>query len=215
MLSDSKVGLWRRRKEGLLLCLRFHGYLLNGGGGLQSAAACRDLVCQVTPLLLQGADPLLDGSLAELTLFGQQILTSSQKPLVLRVLGLELRLQNLTHMKRISTQSILLFAVAAHRLLLLMLMKAHLVFVLGQLDVADVSAQTSGLQPQPALVQPGLHRLTVMEELQQPELSLQLFPPDRADDRLTSQSLFIKPRWVNESTIAKQPPQVFHPEPRL
>lgn len=163
--------------------MHFHGYLFNGGGSLQSAAACRGLVCQVTPLLLQGADPLLDGSLAELTLFGQQILTSSQKSLVLRVLGLELRLQNLTHMKQINTQSILLFTVAAHRLLLLlllmlMLMKAHLVFVLGQLDVADVSAQSSRLQPQPALVQPGLHLFTVTEELKQPELSLQLFPPE-------------------------------------
>lgn len=51
---------------------------------------------QVTPLLLQCADPLLDGTLVVLTLFGQQILTSSQDSLVLRFLGLELRLKNLT-----------------------------------------------------------------------------------------------------------------------
>lgn len=70
--------------------------LFNGGCGLQSAAASCCLVRQVVPLLPQGTDPLLDGSLVRLTLLGQQVLTSTQNPLVQRLLGLKLRLQNLT-----------------------------------------------------------------------------------------------------------------------
>ena len=70
-------------------------YLFDRGGGLQSVAASRRLVLQVAPLLLQGPDPLVDGSLVRLILFGQQILTSTQDPLVQRLLGLELRLQHL------------------------------------------------------------------------------------------------------------------------
>lgn len=54
---------------------------------------------------------------------------------------------------------------------------SHLVFVLAQLDVVQVSAQSGGLQPQPALVQPRLQLLTVEEELKQLQLSLQLSPP--------------------------------------
>lgn len=71
-------------------------YLFDSGGGLQSVAASRRLVFQVAPLLLQGPDPLVDGSLVRLTLFGQQVLTSTQDPLAQRLLGLELRLQHLT-----------------------------------------------------------------------------------------------------------------------
>lgn len=59
------------------------------------------------------------------------------------------------------------------------MMKAHLVFVLGELDVVKVSSEYSRLQPQPALIQPGLQLLTVIEELKQPKLSFQLSPPDR------------------------------------
>lgn len=76
-------------------------YLFYGGGGLQSVAASRRLVGQVAPLLLQGADPLLYGSLVDLTLFGQQILTSTQNSLIQRLLGLKLRLQNLTERNQI------------------------------------------------------------------------------------------------------------------
>lgn len=61
----------------------------------------------------------------------------------------------------------------------IVMMKAHLVFVLGELDVVKVSSEYSRLQPQPALIQPGLQLLTVIEELKQPKLSLQLSPPDR------------------------------------
>lgn len=71
-------------------------YLFDGGSGLQSVATCHRLFRQVAPLLLQGPDPLLDGSLVELILFGQQVLTSTQNPLVQRLLGLKLRLQHLT-----------------------------------------------------------------------------------------------------------------------
>lgn len=71
-------------------------YLFDSHGSLQTVTPCHRMLGQVTPLLLQCADPLLDGTLVVLTLFGQQILTSSQNSLVLRFLGLELRLENLT-----------------------------------------------------------------------------------------------------------------------
>lgn len=45
------------------------------------------------------------------------------------------------------------------------------------LDVVEVSSK-SRLQPQPALVEPGLQLLTVVGELKHPELSLQLLPPE-------------------------------------
>lgn len=82
--------------------LCFLGYLFNGGSGLQSVVLRRRLLAQVTPLLPQGADPLLDGPLIGRTLFGQQILTSSQNPCVQGLLGLELRLQNLTQVNQLS-----------------------------------------------------------------------------------------------------------------
>ena len=50
--------------------------------------------------------------------------------------------------------------------------------VLGQLDVAEVSSQSGRLKSQPALPQPRLQLLAVMEELKQPQLSLQLSPPE-------------------------------------
>lgn len=64
-------------------------------------------------------------------------------------------------------------------LALILMMKANLVFVLGQLDVVKVSSESGRLQPQPALIQPGLQLLAVIEELKQPKLSLQLSPPGR------------------------------------
>lgn len=67
--------------------------------------------------------------------------------------------------------------------MLALTLKAHLMFVLGQLDVVDVSSESGRLQPQPALIQPGLQLLTVIEELKQPELSLQLPPPDKGEER--------------------------------
>ena len=57
--------------------------------------------------------------------------------------------------------------------------KQNLVFVLSQVDVVQVSSESGCLQPQPALIQPRLQLLTVIEELKQPQLSLQLPPPDR------------------------------------
>lgn len=55
---------------------------------------------------------------------------------------------------------------------------AHLMFVVVKLDLVEVSSKSSCLHPYPALIQPGLQLLTVMEELKQLELSLQLLPPD-------------------------------------
>lgn len=61
-------------------------------------------------------------------------------------------------------------------------MKAHLVFVLVQLDVVQVPSESGRLQGQPALVQPRLQLLAVVEELKQPELRLQLPPPARGEE---------------------------------
>lgn len=63
---------------------------------MQFVALCQRLLCQLAPLLLQRAHPLLHGVLVGFIRFGHQILTSSQNPLVLGLLGLELRLQNLS-----------------------------------------------------------------------------------------------------------------------
>lgn len=71
-------------------------HLLDGGGRLQSVTSARRLRAQVGPLLPQSPDPLLSGSLVDLILFGQQVLTSTQDPPVHRLLGLNLCLQNLT-----------------------------------------------------------------------------------------------------------------------
>lgn len=54
----------------------------------------------------------------------------------------------------------------------------HLVLVVVELDVVEVSSK-SRLQPQPALIEPGLQLLTVVDELKHPELSLQLLPPEK------------------------------------
>lgn len=53
---------------------------------------------------------------------------------------------------------------------------SHLVLVVVELDVVEVSTQ-SGLQPQPALVEPGLQLFTVVDPLEHLEMSLQLPPP--------------------------------------
>lgn len=58
----------------------------------------------------------------------------------------------------------------------------HLVLVVVELDVVEVSSK-SGLQPQPALIEPGLQLLTVVDELKHPELSLQLLPPENTAAR--------------------------------
>lgn len=71
-------------------------YLLDGHGRVQFIALCQRLLCQLAPLLLQRAHPLLHGVLVGFIRFGHQILTSSQNPLILGLLGLELRLQNLS-----------------------------------------------------------------------------------------------------------------------
>lgn len=83
-------------------------YLFNGGGSLQSVATCCCLISHVTPLFVQGAEPLLDGSLVDLALFGQQAVTSSQNTLVHRCLRLQLRLQNLTQEELFSSSLLLL-----------------------------------------------------------------------------------------------------------
>jgi len=56
------------------------------------------------------------------------------------------------------------------------------VFVLGQLDVDQVSSESGRLQPHPVLVEPVLHLVTVREELKQPQLSLQLLPPSEGGE---------------------------------
>lgn len=63
---------------------------------MQFIALCQRLLCQLTPLLLQRTHPLVHGVLVGFIRFGHQILTSGENPLVLGLLGLELRLQNLT-----------------------------------------------------------------------------------------------------------------------
>lgn len=55
---------------------------------------------------------------------------------------------------------------------------AYLMFVVVKLDLVEVSSKSCCLHSYPALIQPGLQLLTVMEELKQLELSLQLLPPD-------------------------------------
>lgn len=47
--------------------------LFDGESGLQSVAPRRRSIRQLTPLLLQGPDPLLDDSLVGVTLFGQTL----------------------------------------------------------------------------------------------------------------------------------------------
>lgn len=53
-------------------------HLLYVGGSLQPVTLSRHLLSQVAPLLLQSPDPLLNSLLIDLTLFGEQILTSTQ-----------------------------------------------------------------------------------------------------------------------------------------
>lgn len=59
---------------------------------------------------------------------------------------------------------------------------AYLVLVLAQLDLVQVSSESGRLQPQPVFIQPGLQLLTVIEEFKQPQLSLQLPPPERGEE---------------------------------
>lgn len=67
----------------------------------------------------------------------------------------------------------------------------HLVLVAVELDVVEVSPQSS-LKPQPALIEPGLQLLTVVDQLKHLELGLQLLPPET---RL--------PRWTSATCVAR------------
>lgn len=112
--------------------------------------------------------------MADLILFGLQVLTSTQNTLVNRLLGLELCLQHLQEYE---------FPSINPPYVKLLKIVFHLVLLLGQLNVAEVSSKAGALQPQPALIQPGLKLLAVIEELKQPQLSLQLPPPERRGGR--------------------------------
>lgn len=59
----------------------------------------------MAPLFLEGSHPLLDGALADLALLRDQILASTQHTLIYRLLGLDLRLQNLTKYNQIMITS--------------------------------------------------------------------------------------------------------------
>lgn len=69
----------------------------------------------------------------------------------------------------------------------------HLVLLLSQLILVEVSSEAGGLQPQPAFIEPGLQLLTVIEELKQFQLSLQLFPPKR--ERKKNQNSRERKKW--------------------
>lgn len=66
------------------------------------------------------------------------------------------------------------------------LVRVHLVFVLRQMDVVQVSSESRRLQAQPAFIHPRVQFLTVMEEFKQPQLNLQLSPPGRGEERRES-----------------------------
>lgn len=154
---------------------------------MQFVALRLRLLRQLTPLLPQRARPLLHGVLVGLIRFGHQILTTRQNPLVLGLLGLELRLQNLSTVDPnaqshplIKTRQPVMDASrvsATPRVAGAAGSGGHLVLLVVQLDVVEVSSQSS-LQPQPALIEPGVQLLAVVDELKHPELSLQLLPPE-------------------------------------